>query len=276
MTQTLWIDTDVALGGSRGDVDDGFALVAVFCAARQRRARLAGVSTVFGNTSAELAEGHARRLADLASLSVPVVRGAERAGERTAAAEHMAALPEGTELLALGPLTNVAAACRIDPSLPSRVSLRIVGGNLSSRGLLPPLWPFEFNLARDVEAARHVLSAGWRELTLYPLDVVGRLRVNGSALEQIRRLSPLGEWIECGSRRWLARARWRRFSSSFPAWDLGAALDGLGLLSGSRKEPRALARGLCTQLLTRKRFQCLVAFDPTGAWRNFLALLAGG
>ncbi len=176
----------------------------------------------------------------------------------------MAALPEGTELLALGPLTNIAAACRIDPLLPSRVGLRVVGGNLSSRGFLPPLWPFEFNFARDRAAARDVLARAWRHIVVYPLDVVRRLRCDATRLERLRYLSPLGAQLAGGSRRWLARSPWRYLARSFPVWDLVAALDAVGELSG-RYARRRIREG---------EFACLVTFDPGAAWRSFQELLS--
>jgi inosine-uridine nucleoside N-ribohydrolase len=120
----IWIDTDVALGGECGDVDDGYALAALFAASRRGDPALAGVSTVFGNTSARLSEGFARQIAELSGISLPVVRGAERPGETEVAAERIASLETNTELLALGPLTNVAAACRLDASLPGYFSAR--------------------------------------------------------------------------------------------------------------------------------------------------------
>ncbi len=151
--------------------------------------------------------------------------------------------------------------------------LRVVGGNLSSRGFLPPLWPFEFNLTRDVAAAREVLAAPWRQLTLYPLDVVRRLRADRRMLARIGRLSPLGDALERGSRRWLRRSRWRHLSASFPVWDLCPALDVLGLLP-AQFETRPLAPGLGAHLRTEASFRCLVDFDAAEAWRNFTALLA--
>ena len=46
MGARVWVDTDVALGDGRGDVDDGFALAAILTAARRGRTSIAGISTV--------------------------------------------------------------------------------------------------------------------------------------------------------------------------------------------------------------------------------------
>ena len=101
----------------------------------------------------------------------------------------LAALPADCRIVAIGPLTNVAAAIAVSPALPGRVSLSVVGGNLTSRGPLPPVWPHEFNFAKDRAAARAVLGAKWRRLVLYPLDAMRRMRCTE---DRLRRISALG------------------------------------------------------------------------------------
>ncbi len=271
----VWVDTDVALGAPRGDVDDGFALAALFAAHLRGTVELLGISTVFGNASAALSRDCAGALARAAGLDPAILAGAERAGEDTPAAGAIAGLPPGTQLLALGPLTNVAAACRRNPGLESALELRAVGGNLSSRGFLAPLWPFEFNFARDAAGAKAVLAKPWKSLTLYPLDVVKDLGVGGEELLAARRLGPLGRALSEGSRRWLARARWRHpLRRRFPLWDLPAALDALGLLCG-RYEIRRPARGAERMLAPRREFRFLTELDAAQSWERFAGLLAG-
>ena len=273
MPVSVWVDTDVALGARRGDVDDGFALAAILAAARGGGAELAGLSTVFGNTTAAGSQRCARALCEAASVACAIAPGAEEPGRGSAASEAIAGLAAGTELLCLGPLTNVAAAVAGDPSLPARLSLRVVGGYLSSRGPLPPLWPFEFNFARDRGAARAVLRLPWKTLTLYPLDVVRRLRADSTRLHQLAASGALGDALARGSRRWLAHSRRVHLSSSFPVWDLPAALDVLQALPGARHEESRLATGILRFLRLSRPAPCLVAFDPDRAWESFLAIL---
>jgi len=269
----IWVDTDIALGGPRGDVDDGFALAAVFAAAKRGTVKVAGVSSVFGNTTASESARLAEELAELAGAATRVFRGSERPGESSEAARRIAQLPEGCELLALGPLTNVAAACRADPGLCSRVVLRAVGGNLSSRGFLPPLWPFEFNLWRDRDAARDVLGRGWRRLHLYPLDVVRRLWADAARLDELSAGSALAASLAAGSRRWLARRRSRR-SRRFPLWDLPAALDAVGILVAAARAERHLAPGAARLLRRSRAIPCVTSFDPEESWRRFVSILS--
>ncbi|HEY3203606.1 MAG TPA: nucleoside hydrolase [Thermoanaerobaculia bacterium] len=271
---SLWIDTDIALGASRGNVDDGFALAAALEATRRGHVSLSGISTVFGNTTAAEAEACARRLCDVAGASVDIVRGASAAGEATPAADRIAGIGAEAAILALGPLTNIAAACRRDPVLPERAMLAVVGGSLSSRGFLSPLWPHEFNLTEDRDATGEVFRRRWKSLVLYPLDVVARPRITRHRLEELAAVSPLGGYVARGSERWLAQTRWRHLGRGFRVRDLPAALDAVGALGGRHervKTPAALRRMTGCAELT-----CLVSFDPRAAWRRFLALLGRG
>jgi purine nucleosidase len=73
------------------------------------------------------------------------------------------------EVIAQGPLTNVALALRKDPALPEKVKrLWIMGGANNSLGNQTPA--AEFNFYVDPEAAHIVLTAGFRTV-LMPWDV---------------------------------------------------------------------------------------------------------
>lgn len=61
-------------------------------------------------------------------------------------------------LVALGPLTNVALALKLDPSLPSRIKrVLVMGGAFTAHGNITAA--AEFNIAVDPEAAHIVFSA---------------------------------------------------------------------------------------------------------------------
>src|SRR5690606_37567145 len=60
-------------------------------------------------------------------------------------------------LVALGPLSNLALALSLDPTLPQRVArLVVMGGAVTSRGNVTPA--AEFNIHFDPEAARIVFA----------------------------------------------------------------------------------------------------------------------
>ncbi len=73
--------------------------------------------------------------------------------------------PGELELIALGPLTNLALALRLDPDLPSRYKrLVVMGGAYHAQGNTPNL-PVEFNFYADPDATA-VVFANWPMLTL--------------------------------------------------------------------------------------------------------------
>ncbi len=246
----IWVDTDIALGARRGDVDDGLALATVAAAARSGVVELLGVSAATGNTDANTAARCATNLLRAAHCEgVPVV-------PSQGAAEAIAGLPSGTSLLALGPLTHVAQALRLNPEV-SRCTLRAV---LTVRKPLtfPQLLLSDLNRRADPRAAHFVLQQPWRELRIFPLDVVRKLRIGQTELERIGATGGLGTYLREHSNRWLRRTRWRYpLRRSFPAWDLVAALDAIDSLSGRWDENARL-----------------VSFDPSTAFDKLLALLA--
>lgn len=245
----IWVDTDIALGSFRGDVDDGLALAVVAAAAQSGVVELLGVSATAGNTDAVSAAHCAAALLQAAHCeSVSVV-------PSEGAAEAIAGLPAGTSLLALGPLTHVAEALRLNPEV-ARCSLRTV---LTVRRPLtsPLLLLSDLNRRADPRAAHFVMRQPWRELRIFPLDVVRKLRIGRTELERIGATGLLGAYLAEHSERWLRRTRWRYpLRRSFPAWDLVAALDAVDSLSGRWD---ASSR--------------LVSFDPSAAFDKLLAWL---
>lgn len=185
----LLIDSDNALGSPRGDVDDAFALAALF----QSGLPIAAVTPVAGNTSKEMADRNNRALGEICGY-----RGPWDAGE----------IKGPVRFLALGPLTNLAS-CKLEVS-----EAILVGGNLTSRGRFPPWWPHEFNLTKDREATRKVFASDI-PLTVVPLDVTRRLRISPEDLQ--------GHFLQEGSRRWARRSLLLRGSQRFPVFDLAAA-----------------------------------------------------
>jgi inosine-uridine nucleoside N-ribohydrolase len=222
---SLWIDTDNALGAQRGDVDDGLALAALLCVAHRGDISIAGISVVAGNTDAATAAHCTRTLVRIAKLDVPVIESAR-------AAADIAALPAGTSVLSLGPLTNIAAALHLNPQCAHQLELRMVGA--VRRGWRHPvLMLSDLNQRTDRAAAHCARRAEWRTLRIMPLDVIRALRIDRAGLDRMAASGPLGAYLSTHSERWLARARWRYPRlRSFPAWDLVAALDALDLLHG--------------------------------------------
>jgi inosine-uridine nucleoside N-ribohydrolase len=250
----IWIDTDIAMGmpshAPSRDVDDGWAVASLLCAATIGKVEIAGISVCDGNTDAATAFECLQSLLRIMGIdSVPIVA-------RDTAAKSMAALQEGAVLLALGPLTNIANALAIDSTLTRRTSLITVGGVLNS-------WNFrrrlsDLNIRRDPRAAAMVHST-FADCRRMPLDVIDRFTIDTKRIDRIGTSGALGSYLANQSQRWLKSAKWRHGRVAFPVWDLVAALAAMDALPGAQYD-------------AQKR---LTAFDASGAWEVVEALLAG-
>ncbi|MEW1810495.1 nucleoside hydrolase [Pseudarthrobacter phenanthrenivorans] len=181
-------------------IDDALALAYLLASPL---ADVVGIGTVSGNVSAAVGARNTLDLLELAgSAHIPVALGAHDplvgsfgggapwvhgdngigevslapaeaslAGE--SAAEMLVRLarlyPGELRVVAIGPLTNIAEALRLEPALPSLVdSVTVMGGAALAPGNITPL--AEANIHNDPEAAALVLAVGW-DVTLVPLDV---------------------------------------------------------------------------------------------------------
>jgi Inosine-uridine preferring nucleoside hydrolase len=140
----------------------------------------------------------AQKLLELMGINhVRVIAGAEAPGngsegQVSAAARavlEMSARFERTTVLCGGPLTNIAAALRLDPSLADRAMLVWVGGNLSDAGR------GEYNSDTDREAAAEVLASGM-PLVRIPCEEYARMTVAVDAVKNdLAAATPVGSWL---------------------------------------------------------------------------------
>ena len=161
----LWIDTDVG-----DDPDDAIALL---CARAHPDVELVGVSTVDGDLDRRVQL--ARALVD-----APVYRG----DDPQLAASLTAARPDA--VLAIGPLTNVAALVAAELSLPP---LTLMGGVLGTVRHWGVVLDVEHNFSRDPAAAARVVAVG--NPVLVPLNVTLQLRLQPKQLDQLLKAAPV-------------------------------------------------------------------------------------
>ena len=199
-------------------IDDAMALGML---ARDPRADLVGISTVFGNAPVARTTANALDLCRRFGIDVPVARGAERplqrgprrfpvhihgkdglgdvvpalphprAAEAMAAAEFICTLAQRhageLTLVAVGPLTNLAQALSLDAGLPGRVrQVVVMGGAFGTLGHAGNVTPLaEANVHCDPHAADIVFGAAW------PVTIVG-LDVTHQVLMDVPYLDALG------------------------------------------------------------------------------------
>lgn len=188
----LLIDTDPG-------VDDALALLMAF---NDPRHAVVGLTVAAGNVGLQHTVANALKLCEVARMDVPVFAGCAapllhpaqdaayvhgrdgfgdtgyEAAAAAAQAEHaaLAILRLSHEhagrllLVALGPLTNIALALKLDPTLPQRVARFVVmGGAVSAHGNITAA--AEFNIAFDPEAA-HIVFEGFPKLELVDWEAV--------------------------------------------------------------------------------------------------------
>jgi len=255
----VFIDSDNALGSSFGDVDDAFAIAAIL----RSGVPVAALASAAGNTSERRAYTNNRDLAERAGYREPLLRGSE-------VASFLASAPP-LRIAALGPLTNIAAAIRAGAVHHREVI--VVGGNRSSRGRWPPLWPHEFNLTYDRAAAREVFDSPI-PLTIFPLDVARRLSATASDLRDLN--GTLGRYLEQGAQRWLARLRLLKGTGHFPIYDLGAALYAIDPEGFTFEDTVATIRPNTSLAWAsgERRVKVCTALDRDSLWQRFTRLIA--
>lgn len=238
------------------DVDTGTDdAVAIMLAALHPELDLVAITTVNGNVPVKNCTDNTLRTLDyIGKQSIPVYEGApepisrrdfpiprsqrgisEIHGEHldipdavTAKADGIAALAildeyraggpgADTVLVATGPLTNVALALKLDPTLATRIpKLVIMGGGHEVPNVTPSA---EFNIWADPEGAAVVLGSGIAEIILVPLDSTHRALISLEDCAAFRALgTPAGE----ATARFVQR-RIEGYDATQPMSRLGAA-----------------------------------------------------
>ncbi|WP_324290203.1 nucleoside hydrolase [Streptomyces antarcticus] len=102
---------------------------------------------------------------------------------------------ESSDVLGIGPLTNIARALRgLGASGVARHRLWIAGGSIRSGNVTECA---EFNAFADPEALQECLSAGWEAVVMVPLEVLQAPRLRPAAVDRIRRTgTPLGAALD--------------------------------------------------------------------------------
>jgi purine nucleosidase len=207
------LDTDIG-----SDVDDALALALIL---GLPSIELVGVTTVYGDTT--LRARLAQRYAGLAGVKLTVIPGLERplSGKevwwpghegtlhpnleaepietRVSAAgflQNMATKYAGElNVIAIGPLTNIAEAIQDDPAFAHNVGqLWIMGGAFDRAET-------EHNFRSDDIAARIVFDSGMK-ITVLPLDVTEKLRVTHEQVTSIGAAGPLGKALLADIEQW--------------------------------------------------------------------------
>lgn len=241
----VWIDTDAACGrDGRTDPDDCLAILLL---AQSGTVEIAGISTVFGNAPLSVTDTTTRSLmtelrADAPQLA-PVLRGSaaalrkdESQPEPSAHQQFRNALQEQPlTIIALGPLTNVAAALRDRPDLQARVTEIVAvmgrrkghlfhpveGGTAGSFLGHGPVFS-DLNFALDPDGAAIILGMKL-PLTLIPYEAARDVMIGQALLDGMASRGGAAAWVAQRSRSWLAYWRETINKPGFYPFDLLAS-----------------------------------------------------
>jgi len=87
-------------------------------------------------------------------------------------------------LLVIGPQTNLREALKRDPSIAQNARVVAMAGSVHTGYNGKPGRSREYNVSKDVDAARAVFAAPW-EIVMAPLDSCGTLRLTGERYAQV-------------------------------------------------------------------------------------------
>ena len=193
----ILLDTDIG-----SDIDDAFALALVL---ESPELDLVGLTTVSGDSEAR-ARLAAKMLWAAGRTNVPVVAGEPSrplpmeqarwaAGFVTPALRHEKAVdflaaqierrPGEITLIAIGPLTNVAALVKQHPEAAKKIKRIVLMGGSIARGYEPGSKPAaEYNILSDPLAAQVVFSSGL-PILMVPLDASAMLELDAAARRRV-------------------------------------------------------------------------------------------
>jgi len=201
------IDTDPAMGYPFRDVDDGLALA---LALNSPELEILGVTTIYGNHSQKKTYAKALEIMAQAKSSVPVRRGADRAGRfsETPASkfirDSVLAAPGEITIIAIGPLTNLAAAIKSDPGVAQSIK-RVVsmGGALEARLLGLPPGAFDMNWGSDQESTELVIQSV-SDFTMISSDICMKTVFTKDRWRQLKSEAPfLKDYLADSTVHWL-------------------------------------------------------------------------
>lgn len=209
------LDTDIG-----SDIDDAFAVAMIL---QSRQLDLKAVTTVSGD-----AQARARIVAKMLTLNgkgaVPVAVGASDQKPAFAQARWAEGFtgPDLVKqpavellkqvidkehgrivLIAIGPLTNVAALLKQYPAERTNIRGIVLMGGSIARGYTPGSGPTpEYNIAADAASARAVFASGV-SIRMAPLDVTARLQLDDAHRQKIFALhSPLTDALQALYQLW--------------------------------------------------------------------------
>jgi inosine-uridine nucleoside N-ribohydrolase len=136
-----------------------------------------------------------------------------------AIAQTIAKSPQPITVIAIGPPTTLAAALERYPEMAARASLAGMHGSVR-KGYGGGKVSAEWNVRAVPAAARRVLSAPWRQITITPLDTCGLISLSGERFQTLKQCNdPLVQVLLENYRIWAKKDRLDQLKATTTLYD---------------------------------------------------------
>ncbi|MEM8875469.1 MAG: nucleoside hydrolase [Planctomycetota bacterium] len=212
----VWLDVDTSTGvvklGRNADVDDGLFMIYCF---NSPELNVRGISVQFGNATLEqavpIAEDITRRFGP---ADLPIHAGAASADDldkQTDATRAIAAAlrEKPMHVMAVGPVTNIAAVLKAEPDLAENVQSIVVVAARRVGFRFGPVEAPEFyfpdlNFESDPAAMQVLIDSGV-PIVFAGYEVSSHVWITHEDLDQLAEASDVGRWIHDTSQAWIGQ-----------------------------------------------------------------------
>lgn len=187
---------------------------------------------------------------------------------------------EPITIIAIGPLTNIAAALERQPGIASRARFVGMDGNIRERFARETKVVPEYNVKVDVPASQAVFSAPW-DMTITPLDTCGKVVLSGDRYAAVLRSgSPMARAVMENYKAWVLYLSSRKTdmdplkytresSILFDTVAVSLAIDDR-FLNMETLGIRIMADGLTSVDENARKVRCAMTWKDQGAFEDFL------
>lgn len=206
----VWIDTDPSVSRGGHEVDDGLALIQAF---HSPELEVRGVSVVFGNAPLATTWPIGKEIVEkFGPKGLQAYKGAaseDDLGKETEASETLerALRRERLNILAIGPVTNVATVLKLHPELAKRVIriIAVAGRRPGERFVASPTQAQAFrdlNFELDPAGFQVLLDSGV-PIVLAPWEISSKVWMKREDLERLDKGGPDAKYLVPSALDWL-------------------------------------------------------------------------
>lgn len=171
--------------------DDSLALAVLLSAHRNKKFKIIGITSTFGNTDGETSYHISKNQVKLSKSDIPVIKGATYSGQTNSPAvqfisNNLKQSKKKLILVALGPVTDYAAVFKKHPNLTEKVEKFLLVR--SGPYLIKQYWYlFSFNAIKDIKAAKFMYQLGANQFSMG--DEIFKICFNDKKIKELKRIN---------------------------------------------------------------------------------------